>query len=436
MIFWKLRNHRGQFLITSFILVFFLIPNPYTLIPGLQAQTAEEIQAKIDRRNEDISRLEKEIKDYQKQLDAISTQTVSLTATIKSLELTRKKLEANISLTQDKIAAKNDEIGKLGKAIVNQEESITDDQRIIRQTFLIVNELDNKSIPGIILSGKSVSQTFDSLEQFETVQKNLYERIASLRQYKSDLEVNQKASEKAKAELVKLNNELNDQRAIVLATTKQQTALLKETNQSEANYKKILAEKKLQEAAFQNEITAFESQLNLLVNPSSIPHTGTGVLNWPLDNIHVTQYFGNTSFATANPQIYNGRGHTGVDFRASIGTPVKAALSGTVIGRGNTDLYRGCYSYGQWIMIKHPNGLSTLYAHLSLESVSIGQSISTGELIGYSGNTGYSTGPHLHFGVYATEGVQIKKFTSSTNCKGATIPVADWSAYLNPLSYL
>ena len=87
-------------------------------------------------------------------------------------------------------------------------------------------------------------------------------------------------------------------------------------------------------------------------------------------------------------------------------------------------------------MVKHPNGLSTLYAHLSLQTVSIGEVVSSGQVIGYSGNTGYSTGPHLHFGVYATQGVEIKTFDSSKNCKGATVPLADLKAYLNPLSYL
>jgi murein DD-endopeptidase MepM/ murein hydrolase activator NlpD len=107
-----------------------------------------------------------------------------------------------------------------------------------------------------------------------------------------------------------------------------------------------------------------------------------------------------------------------------------------VVGVSNTDLVPGCYSFGKWVMVKHPNGLSTLYAHLSLQTVSVGQKVGTGELIGYSGNTGYTTGPHLHFGVYATQGVQITLFKNSLHCKGATIPLATLDAYLNPLSYL
>ena len=80
---------------------------------------------------------------------------------------------------------------------------------------------------------------------------------------------------------------------------------------------------------------------------------------------------------------------------------MQAALSGTVVGSGNMDTAGGgrCRAYGKWVMIKHANGLSTLYAHLSLIAVTTGQELLTGQVLGYSGNTGATTGPHLHFEV-------------------------------------
>ena len=122
-----------------------------------------------------------------------------------------------------------------------------------------------------------------------------------------------------------------------------------------------------------------------------------------------------------------------------MGTPIKSAQGGIVRDFGNTDAYRGCYSYGKWILVEHFNGLSTLYAHLSLIKVRKEQEVKAGDLIGYSGNTGYSTGPHLHFTVYATKGVKIVRLgdiKTITNCADAHIPVAPFNAYLNPLSYL
>ena len=123
-----------------------------------------------------------------------------------------------------------------------------------------------------------------------------------------------------------------------------------------------------------------------------------------------------------------------------VGTPVLAALSGTVLATGNTDAAPGCYSFGKWVMVQHGNGLSTLYSHLSSIGVSKGQAVSTGEVLGNSGMTGYATGPHLHFGVYASAGVQITTLGAyrgaTTPCSTASMPVAPKDAYLNPMSYL
>jgi murein DD-endopeptidase MepM/ murein hydrolase activator NlpD len=152
----------------------------------------------------------------------------------------------------------------------------------------------------------------------------------------------------------------------------------------------------------------------------------------------VTQTFGDTAFARAG--AYSGKGHNGVDFRAPIGTELHAVLSGTVIGTGNTDSVRGCYSYGKWILIRHDNGLASLYGHLSVIGVSSGQHVDTGSIIGYSGQTGYATGPHLHLSIFASQGVQIVKLTQFTGkvtpCANATMPVAPLNAYLDPLQYL
>lgn len=102
-------------------------------------------------------------------------------------------------------------------------------------------------------------------------------------------------------------------------------------------------------------------------------------------------------------------------------------------------LASACYSYGKWALVTHANGLATLYAHLSHIGVSQGEPIGVGGFLGYSGNTGYSTGPHLHFTAYVADEVRIVKLgdvKSSTNCPAARIPVAPTEAYLNPIDYL
>ncbi|MBU6232127.1 peptidoglycan DD-metalloendopeptidase family protein [Patescibacteria group bacterium] len=399
------------------------------------AQTAGDLQQKIDQRNQDIADLEKQIRSYQSQIDSLGSQATSLSSAIKSLDLNRKQLETKIKLTEDQIANKTAQIEQLGGQIDETQGSIDDDRRIVFQTFLVLNETSDKSLIEILLGSDSLATALDSLDRLGVLEQDVYGRIHSLSKDKSDLVLSQQASMAAKADLMALDKQLGDQRSIVLDTVAEKNSLLAETKQSQTAYMKMLASKKAQESALQDEISQYEQQLHLLVNPNQIPPPGH-ILSWPLDHIRITQYFGNTPFSTANPQLYSGKGHDGIDLAAAIGTPVKAALSGTVIGVENTDLFPGCYSFGKWVMIKHADGLSTLYGHLSLQLVSVGQEVATGQLIGYSGNTGYTTGPHLHFGVYATAGTVIKLFTNSRHCQGAKIPIADWSAYLNPLSYI
>jgi murein DD-endopeptidase MepM/ murein hydrolase activator NlpD len=88
-----------------------------------------------------------------------------------------------------------------------------------------------------------------------------------------------------------------------------------------------------------------------------------------------------------------GRGHDGIDYRADVGTPVRSAADGRVIEV--TGGWGG--GFGISVLVSHGGGLQTRYAHLSGIDVSVGESVSQGEQVGRSGNTGFSTGPHLHF---------------------------------------
>jgi murein DD-endopeptidase MepM/ murein hydrolase activator NlpD len=85
--------------------------------------------------------------------------------------------------------------------------------------------------------------------------------------------------------------------------------------------------------------------------------------------------------------------HEGIDIAVPSGTPVVAAASGTVITAG----WLG--GYGNLVVIDHGNGLATAYGHNSTVAVGVGQSVAQGEVVAYSGSTGHSTGPHVHFEV-------------------------------------
>lgn len=109
---------------------------------------------------------------------------------------------------------------------------------------------------------------------------------------------------------------------------------------------------------------------------------------WPVgDHRHITSGFGNRKIALYGYE----RLHTGVDINTATGTPVAAIADGTVI----VSVYDG--GWGDYIMINHGNNLISLYAHLDSRTVSRGDTVTAGQLIGTTGNSGISSGPHLHF---------------------------------------
>lgn len=404
-----------------------------------RADLVNDLKSKIEERNKVVAELEKEIAEYQTQVEKTGAQAKTLKSKIAALELTRKKFSAEISVIQNKIAVANLTLQKLNSEITDSERAIERAINSIGNTLRQINMEESNSLAETLLNYSKISLFLDRLESLRELNLSLNTTLADIRRLKLELEVKNKATQGKREELINLAGDLTDKKKVAEYNKAQTTKVLTDTKNTEAAYQKILNQKISLHRAFEQELLEYESELKFAIDPTSLPKAGSGVLNWPLDAVKITQYFGNTDFARDNPQIYNGSGHPGVDFRAAQGTKVKAALSGVVEGTGNTDLQAGCYSYGKWVLIKHANGLSTLYAHLSVTKVVPGQDVSTGDVVGYSGETGYATGPHLHFGVYASQGVKIVRFgdvRAKTNCSNVYMPVASLNAYLNPLSYL
>jgi murein DD-endopeptidase MepM/ murein hydrolase activator NlpD len=400
------------------------------------ADSAADIQAQIDAQTAQIQQLKNEISQVQTQLDTTSKQKQTLQSAVSEITLNIQKLQKTITLTQAQISQKDLEISQLSGNIADTQGNIGESQGEIASTIRNLAETDVQPLAMVYLSGGTLSSFFDDVTNLASVRNNLQNHVHDLSALKSNLETSKGVAEGKRKELASLKSNLTLQQQGLSAARDTQTKLLADTKNKESSYQTLLAQKKAQESKFESDLANLESQLKSTVNKGDFAGAGAGILSWPLDKIRITQYFGNTDFSTANPQIYNGHGHNAIDLAASDGTPVKAALTGVIMGTGNTDLQKGCYSYGKWVLIQHSNGLSTLYAHLSVINVSKGESVTTGQVIGLSGRTGYATGPHLHFGVYATAGTQVVQFTNSVNCKNVSIPIADITAYLNPLSYL
>jgi murein DD-endopeptidase MepM/ murein hydrolase activator NlpD len=427
----------AQTLILFSVVLFIIISSQ-----PVSASRIDDLKQKISDNNAQIAQIQKEIDELQNQLDKIGQDKKTLKNQISQLETTIKNLKANINLTEKKIIAANLNIEELNGEIQLKEEKIADSKKVLAETIRNINEAESKSLIEILLANASLSDFYGDIEQMNDFQNTINANLEQLKELKNDLQNQEAAKEAEKNNLENLHSRLTDQKKITETQNSQKSTLLKETQNKESLYKKQLAEQLAKQQALEKEISAYEEQIRIEIDPNSLPKTGSGVLKWPIDPpIVITQYFGNTPFATQNPQVYGGNGHDGIDLRAAIGTPIKAARSGVVTAIGNAVSYCRGYQigYGKWILIKHDNNISTFYAHLSLIKVSPGDNVETGQLIGYSGDTGYATGPHLHFGVFATQAVSGFKYTStSPTCGGITMyqPLVPPNGKLNPLSYL
>ncbi|MHB1330778.1 MAG: murein hydrolase activator EnvC family protein [Minisyncoccota bacterium] len=402
------------------------------------AQTNAEIQRQIEATKRERDALLEQQRKIEAELQTINAQGQTLQGTVESLDATRAKLANDLKITQSGINKSNLTIQKLENDIGQNENEIESHKEAIRNSLTQIAVYDRQSVIFDLLGYKTMVEAWNDVVNLASVQSKLNQEIGTLEKTQVTLLKNKSARELQKTQLLGLSNQLSGQKKVADETRTAQAKLLAETKAKEAEFQKILAENKARQAEFEKLLFQFESQLQAS-NRDSRPIEGRGVLSWPLDNVYITQFFGKTS---ASSRLYVSGTHNGMDFRASVGTRVLSVADGIVSGAGNTDNQAGCYSYGRWILIRHNNGLSSLYAHLSGAVVSPGQTVLKGQVIGYSGGqprqngSGFSTGPHLHLGLYATAGVQVLPYSSSINCKNVSVPLANPQDYLDPMAYL
>ena len=410
------------------------------LLPAtILAATNSVLSQQIETVRRERQALLEEQQRLQAELEAVTQESQNLGSAVKSLDTTKKKISTDIKVTQSKISAADLNIKVLENNVTAAESDIQTHKKAIVRSIQAIFEYDQRPLLLDLLAATNFSNAWRDRSQLEGLSVKLDEEMQSLQETKTILSFEKVKKEKVKLEAVSLQRELSGQKVVVEESQKAKERLLAETKSKEAEYQKMLAENLAKQREFEEDLFRLESGLDISLDSTLIPEARPGILSWPLDNVFVTQRFGRTSGAA---RLYSSGSHNGVDFRATQGTPVKAMLGGVVEGTGNTDQYKGCYSYGGWVLIKHPNGLSSVYAHLSASLVTKGQGIATGDIIGYSGGTprvfgsGYSTGPHLHVGLFASQGVSIRQFVESRGCKLAFVPIADVKAYLDPLAYL
>ncbi len=424
-----------KFIVTSFVVAFLFVFNGQSVF----AQSVSELEAQIKERNEDMQNLQTELQKLQADLKVINQKSNTLGNAVSDLDTTRKKLLTEIKIAEDKIKSTNNSIQILEIEIGDKETSINKAKKAISVGIQRMHELDSQSVSYALLSQKNFSDALNETNEIIDFQEKLRANVFELRLIQQNLSDTITQKEEAKDKLLTYKTEVNGQKVVVEKNKTEKETLLKETKNQEAEYQKIIAEKIKLRAEFEAELQDLESKIQFQLDPTSYPKPKNGILAWPLAYVLITQRFGLTE---DSPTLYNYRTgawqgkHAGIDLRAN-NDKVFAMAEGEVLGTGDTDGVCPRASTGVWVLIKYDNGLASTFYHLTSTTVKKGQRVKTGDLVAYSGNTGYSTAPHLHIGVMPASLVSVKTWPSA-GCPGKmyTTPVVAGSQYLNPLDYL
>lgn len=359
-------------------------------------------------------KIQNEINDAQNRLDELSEQkskTEEYLSTLRSkinllqdkldtLEGERDALQAEIDAIQAKITKTENELIAAQKEIDKKQEEFDESYNLYCQRLRAMYVSGSASTLEVLLTCpdmssmltrsqmiKSVSQQdskilddlMKKMEEIEAQKQELEVKRNELNEDKENLEVDKKSLQSRISEIDASKSELDKEAA-------ECNALMKELASQSTEYMELIETDRDKLQQVENEIRAAAAAASSGGGSiSGSTGSGSGQLRYPTDARGISAGF---------PYYSGGGYHGGVDFPVSTGSNVYAAASGTVIL-----VKRLNYSYGYHVMIDHGDGLSTLYAHNSQILVNVGQSVSAGDVIAYSGSTGNSTGPHCHFEV-------------------------------------
>lgn len=366
-------------------------------LKALAQDNSLEIQ--IAAKEAEIKRLQAQEEVYKKSLSSSKIKESTLRARLGEITKRIEKLRADIKLTRAKISKTRLAIKKLDREINETKKQILYREKSIRTALQSLYELESGNQLVSILKSPSLSSFLSQAQYLKTLNSSFYENLQLLNQEKRKLAFLKSGQLTRKEELEELDRQLSTQDKIVTTQKKESGELLKATQNQEKFYQKLISEIQARQAEIQKEVFKLEDQLRGRV--AGFPSPRPNILTWPLVG-RLTQRYGPTNQTGFYNDVY--KFHNGVDIALVFGAPIKAALDGVVSGIGDN----GHYAYGKWVSIRHSNGLTTLYSHLSGDTVSIGDQVAPGQIIGFEGDTGFVTGPHLHFTVYATNTFRIE----------------------------
>nr|WP_326186337.1 peptidoglycan DD-metalloendopeptidase family protein [uncultured Oscillibacter sp.] len=355
-------------------------------------------QADIDALKSDAGDLKEQKKDLNAKIDALSDD-ISNNVAKKNL------LDQQISVLSSEIANVEAQISAYAALITQTEAELADAQEreaaqyeLFCKRVRAMEKRGTVSYWSVLFKAESFTDLLtrlDAINEVMDADQRVIDDLKALQveieEKKADLEEQKAGSEAAKSELVSKKTELNKQREAA-------NALIQQLRQSQSEYEDALDDLSAEEEAVQAEILRLSRQLaaeQAARGQSSQSNPGGYI--WPVDSRYITSTVGGRQ----SPGGIGSTNHKGTDIgRVGYTSSVYAAKSGTVI------VSQSSSSYGNYVVISHGSGNTTLYAHLSSRKVSVGQYVNQGDVIGITGSTGNSTGPHLHFEV-TENGVRV-----------------------------
>lgn len=347
------------------------------------ADSLSSARAKYNSLEQKAAALQKQIKENESEVQDKQEQSETMKEQISTIEEQVVLLNSDISRLES-------EISELNREVETKEAEISENTDTLKYRLRAMYMTGGLSNLEIMMGADSFadfltrSQMIRSVSEHDTqLIDSLKTDLADISEKKGEVEAKKKTVEENRAALQSKYSQLENSYS---ANEKLISELETDQSQLEAQRKEALRQAEEQEKEIQRIIEENARKEPIVVAPSS-----QGYL-WPLPGYSmITSPFGYRS----HPIYGVSRLHRGIDISGGsvYGKPILASRAGTVI----TATYH--YSYGNYVIIDHGDGYSTLYAHCSSLNVSAGQAVSQGQTIAFVGNSGDSTGPHLHFEV-------------------------------------
>ena len=363
-----------------------------------RAASSSEIQKEIDALEEQNAAIQRELDAIQSQYDENYSNMASTVEQKAAIDQEMTLLSNKIATTNEQIAAYSQMIADTQDQLEKAQEELRDLSEQHRERIRVMEEKGNLTYWEVIFEANSFMDLLDRLNMVEEINEADRKRIEEMR-IASDLvtatqltlESEKQTLEESRVQLAADEEALEEKRA-------ESDELLRDLEKQSEEYERLMAESEILQDELMLEIAAKEKELAAAKYDEYLAKLALQGENPPSDSTWVTPVSGYTLTSPfgmrVHPILGTSRMHNGIDMACAQGTPIYATRAGTV-----TVASYQAGGAGNYVSINHLDGFASIYMHMTNYVVSAGQSVSQGQLIGYVGSTGLSTGPHLHFGI-------------------------------------